>query len=217
MPLKVERSKTGKIESKGKKGPSKLSQFGTKMLEHDSFNYTFQMKLDKGITGLTTVSGLCLTLLLGLVMVSFALQKSWAMFTKKYIDIKTSSTMNYYDHAHVFDAEQGLEVAIGFTAYDNNREVILDKSIGELAFIAYEWGEDEAGNVFVKRERIPSYQCTKDELGLGSSDSESRFYPAYATHQFSLEKIQKKFRCIDKENMYIYGDWNSKRARVIDM
>ena len=130
------------------------------------------------MSGLTTSSGLCVTILLGLIMGSFALQKTWAMLTKKYIDIKTSSTANYFDHNYVFDAEQGLELAVGFTAYDNNREWILDKSIGELAFIAYEWGEDkETGDVFVKRERIPSHPCSKDELGLGSNENEHRFYP----------------------------------------
>ena len=83
-----------------------------------------------------------------------------------------------FDHNYVFDAEQGLELAVGFTAYDNNREWILDKSIGELAFIAYEWGEDkETGDVFVKRERIPSHLCSKDELGLGNNENEHRFYP----------------------------------------
>ena len=116
-------------------------------------------------------------------MGSFALQKSWAMLTKKYIDIKTSSTANYFDHEYVFDAKQGLELAIGFTAYDNEREYILDKSIGELMFVAYEWGEDaQSGDVFSKRERIPSHPCSKDELGLGNNEGDRRFYPIKEQH-----------------------------------
>ena len=75
------------------------------MLAWDQFSSTFQLKLDKGMSGLTTSSGLCVTILLGLIMGSFALQKTWAMLTKKYIDIKTSSTANYFDHEYVFDAE----------------------------------------------------------------------------------------------------------------
>ena len=57
----------------------------------------------------------------------------------------------------MFDTSYGFDVAIGFTAYDSNREVILDPSIGELQFIAYEWGVNEDGESYVSRDIIPSY------------------------------------------------------------
>ena len=48
-------------------------------------------------------------------------------------------------------------MAIGFTAYDNNQEIILDPSIGELQYVAYEWGQDENNEEYVSRSIIPSY------------------------------------------------------------
>ena len=122
-----------------------------------------------------------------------------------------TSNQQYLDHTFVFGAEQGLELAIAFTAYDNSREIILDKSIGELVFIAYEWGENvDTGDVFVKRTRIPSYPCSRDELGIGEENENRRFYPIYPWQENQLEKFHKKFRCIKREDMRIYGDWNSK-------
>ena len=52
----------------------------------------------------------------------------------------------------IADNEQtGLNLAISFTEYDNVAEPILDKSYGELVFIAYEWGTDEVtGKYFVR-------------------------------------------------------------------
>ena len=79
------------------------------------------------------------------------------MIIKKYIDVKTTLNYNYVSSSYVFDAEKGLDIAVAFTAYDNEEEIILDKTIGELAFFAYEWGENSDGSVFVKREWIPSY------------------------------------------------------------
>ena len=67
----------------------------------------------------------------------------------------TKST-NFYDWRDVFDYSVGLNLAVGFTAYDNEREIILDETIGELAFIAYEWGEKPDGTFYVTREKIPS-------------------------------------------------------------
>ena len=71
------------------------------------------------------------------------------MIIKKYIDVKTTMNYNYISSNYVFDAEKGLDMAVAFSAYDNEKENILDKSIGELAFFAYEWGENEDGSLYV--------------------------------------------------------------------
>ena len=85
--------------------------------------------------------------------------------------------MHYWSDDYIFNQEKGLELAVAFTAFDNSREYQLDKSIGEIVFVSYEWGEDkETGKVFTKREHIPSYICSKEELGIVKS-SEGRFYP----------------------------------------
>ena len=55
---------------------------------------------------------------------------------------------------------------MAFSAYDNEREDILDPSFGNLQFTTYEWGEDQDGNQFAKYVNIPSHTCSRNELGL---------------------------------------------------
>ena len=80
------------------------------------------------------------------------------MNTKRYIDIKKTSTLHYWNEDYIFNQEKGLELAVAFTAFDGSSDNKLDKSFGELVFVSYEWGKDkETGKVFSKREIIPSY------------------------------------------------------------
>ena len=51
----------------------------------------------------------------------------------------------YNAGAYTFSANDGLNFAVGMTAYDNQAENILDPSIGEIQFLAYEWGLDANG------------------------------------------------------------------------
>ena len=41
------------------------------------------------------------------------------MIIKKYIDVKTTMNYNYIPSNYVFDAEKGLDMAVAFSAYDN--------------------------------------------------------------------------------------------------
>ena len=74
-------------------------------------------------------------------------------------------------------------------------------------FVAYSWGEDEEGNGFVKRDKIPSRQCTREELGL--DEGERRFFPLRENFANQLSFYHKKFLCVDKEEMKLYGDFSS--------
>ena len=101
---------------------------------------------------------------------TYLYQKFEVMMGRKGVDLQSAFMEKFFTEYDEFGYDQGLNFAVAFTAYNNEREYILDKSIGELMFIAYEWGEDaETGDVFVKRERIPSHPCSKDELGLGNN------------------------------------------------
>ena len=82
-------------------------------------------------------------------------------------------------------------------------------------FVAYSWGEDEEGNGFVKREKLPSRQCTREELGL--DPGESRFFELRSYYVNQLKFYHKKMLCVDQEEMRIYGDFSSQEARLIDL
>ena len=118
----------------------------------------------------------------------------------------------------MFTSEMGLSFAIAFTAYDNETEDILDASYGKLVFTTYEWGEDEAGNPFLSYDEIPSHTCSREELGLvEDSENASLFFPVAEKKQNLLNMYQKKFKCINREDMHVNGDFDSDYARLISM
>ena len=153
------------------------------------------MKLDKGIMSLPTFSGFCATVFLAMIMVTYGAIKFNSLITKRNNDVFTTTSDHFFDHNFVFDHHSGLDLAIGFTAYDSEREVILDKSIGELAFIAYVWGEDENGVGYVRRDKIPSRMCTREELGLDPGNR--RFFQLKDFSVNQLEMYHKKMLCVD--------------------
>ena len=97
-----------------------------------------------------------------------------------------------------FSAEESLGFAVGFTAYDSVEEPILDPSIGELVFNAYEWGPAADGTFFSRYISIPSHTCSEQELGLVHGHDTS-FLPLKEENLNDLKTFRKKMRCIDRE------------------
>jgi hypothetical protein len=66
-----------------------------------------------------------------------------------------------------FNTDDGLQMAFGLTAYDDDYESIEDDDYGTLKMIYKTWGiddEDEAnGEGFVE---VPSAFCTPAQLGM---------------------------------------------------
>ena len=89
--------------------------------------------------------GSFLTIILFIITAAYTYQKIDVYIEKKDVDIMSSIQYSYFDETQVFDFSQGLNLAIAFTAFDNEQENILDKSIGEIVFKAYSWGMDEQG------------------------------------------------------------------------
>ena len=133
------------------------------------------MKLDKGLQHLPSYTGVFFSGFLAIAMILYIILKFNVLVNKTEIDILATKLDYYYDENFVFDHSNGLAVAAAFTGWNNISEYELDKSIGEIIFINYEWGYDEDGNFFLNRDRIPSHVCTKEELGL-EGDSPS-FFP----------------------------------------
>ena len=85
------------------------------------------------------------------------------------MDTLSSTNKGYYDDDYVFDHTKGLFIAVAFTEW-GEYENILPPSIGEIVFMADEWGQDETGNLYYKNPRLPTHTCTVEELGLIESD-----------------------------------------------
>ena len=69
-----------------------------------------------------------------IIVIAYTYQKIDVWIEKKDVDIMSSIMNRYIDETQVFDNSQGLNLAIAFTAFDNEEEPTLDKSIGEIVF-----------------------------------------------------------------------------------
>ena len=173
------------------------------------------MKLDKTTSNVQTFMGSICSILIIFVVGSYAYQKTDVWLNKKDNDIMSATQDQYLSPGYVFDQAMGLNFAIAFTAYDNEKEDILDPSYGSLTFTTYEWGLDENGDTFIKFDEIPSHVCSREELGLEGDNSS--FMPIIGTNVSTVNLHQKKFRCIDNEEMKVNGDYDSPEARLISM
>ena len=63
---------------------------------------------------------------------------------------------------------------MGFTAYDNTKEWILDPTYGDLVIKQKGWGTNpEDGSFFRIDETMDSHICTREELGLEEDRSQA--------------------------------------------
>ena len=137
------------------------------------------------------------------------------MVSKKDVDILSTIKNRYFDDSVVFSYKNGLNFAVAFTAYDSEREWILDPSYGSLIFNSFSWGANEDGTFFTERKKLDSHLCTDYEFGLGNAaDGEgAKFLPPNYTSATYIEKYKKKFICLNEEDIYIYGDYNTRETR----
>ena len=109
------------------------------------------MHIEKNKSDLKTVIGSFFTLLIYSVVALYMFQKIDVWLAKKDVDIMSSTQTGFFNDSYTFDFDQGLNFAIAFTAYDDDREYLLDKSYGEIVFRAYEWGiNEDDGKSFVR-------------------------------------------------------------------
>ena len=105
-----------------------------KFREFDTFGEHFTMNLEKDKSYVRTYMGSLLTIIMLFITVAYTFQKIDVFIEKKDVDIMSSTMISYIDETQVFDNSAGLNIAMAFTAFDNDPEPILDKSIGELIF-----------------------------------------------------------------------------------
>ena len=118
------------------------------------------MKLDGGQSHLKSWMGSLCTLIILIVVIAYSVQKMDVLINKKDVNVLSTIHKLYFDEDYTFCYENGLNLAVAFTAYDDQQEWVLDRRYGELVFQAYTWGEDANGTYFSKNERINSTVCT---------------------------------------------------------
>lgn len=182
------------------------------------------MKLDRSVMSLPTWMGAFCSLLTILVLAAFTALKIDVLLRKDDINVLVALREFFFQDDYVFNHQQGLNVAVAFVAYDSNPEPILDPSIGELVFKAYQWGPDPSNPniVYSGRTEIPSHPCSREELGLDrdrdeARDSESKFFSIAPSNLRDVDFYHKSYRCVDTEEMRVHGNLNSKAARLISI
>ena len=92
------------------------------------------MTISAGVTLLPSSMGACCSVFLIMILVGFTALKTFNLTQRKDVNISSTKNEYFYDNEEVFDYDKGLNFAVGFTAYDNDKEIILDHSIGTLDY-----------------------------------------------------------------------------------
>ena len=161
------------------------------------------------------------------MILAYAYQKIDILFNRKDVDVLSTIDDFHFDDSFSFKYDNGFNIAIGFTAYDNEQEFILDPSYGVLEFRSYEWGArvNEQGEEYYYTERklLESHLCTREELGLAVEgnpeidESKSRFFPMHVQTQPIIDFYYKKMLCLGDADLEIHGDYNSMTARQLNV
>jgi hypothetical protein len=115
----------------------------------------------------------------------------------------------------------GLNFAVAFTGFDGKQEPIDDPTIGEIVFNHYKWGSYTNGTLYSGRYRLNSHRCSRKELGLEDGDDNfEQSVKMFTTSQYAKRDIEmnhKRFFCPNKEDLRIYGDYNTESAQIFNV
>ena len=66
--------------------------------------------------------------------------KSDVLLNRKDVNVLSTVNRRFFDAKEKFSYRDGLNIAVAFSAYDNEEEWSLDKKYGNLVFMEYSWG-----------------------------------------------------------------------------
>ena len=186
-----------------------LSRVGRRIKQSDQFDETFFMKIKDDQESLQSWMGSFLTIFSSLIVIGFIYTKFVAWENQADIDIITLIKDSHFDYNEKFSSEQGLFVAAALTEYNTNRTITEDKRYGELNIELYSW----ADNIY-QEIHIHNHFCSDEELGLAQG-ANTIIYPTLESSKNEVDIYSKKFKCINKEDLVIWGDYNSQAAQQI--
>ena len=122
------------------------------------------MKLDRDRQVVQSTMGSCFSVLVFALVIMYAYLKIDTFVNKKDVDVMSSMKTDHLSPDDIISLDTGFNVAVALTAYDNETEYILDKSIGRLVYKSYSWGFDGTFATFI--DELPSHICSREELSL---------------------------------------------------
>ena len=153
----------------------------------DSFGESYSMKLEDGNDKLQTVMGSLCSIILLLITLFYAYLKFDVLRNKKDVNVLSTIKDSFFTDADHFSYKEGLNIAVAFTAYDNERNPILDPTIGELVINEYSWGVKDDGSVFSARVPLNDHECSRDELNLDDDAEDPKFFKPHPLSKSTIE------------------------------
>lgn len=124
---------------------------------------------------------------------------------------------NFFGEKDRFDYQQGFNIAVGLSGWNDIVEYELPPEIGYISYGASEWGIDDNGLLIDDWYDFESHTCTPEELGLTDDRSNATFYTVKPLQRAYVEKFQKKLQCINKQDLTLWGDFQSVFARQFNI
>ena len=118
------------------------------------------------------LGSLC-SLMILILTVLYAYQKMDVLIAKKDVDVLSATKPLVFTEEDKFNYDNGFNVAVAFTSYNNDEEWELDQAYGTLVFNSFEWGINPDGSLFSERKRLPSHPCSNREFGFDDEEDSS--------------------------------------------
>ena len=147
------------------------------------------------------------------IVIGYSAQRLDILLNRKDVDILQTVRDNYFSDNEAFTGEEGFNIAIALTGFDSVRDSVLDPEYANLIFETSQWDVLEDGEINWQITSVASHTCSEEELGL--TGDYSRIMPAHETSTAYVNLYKKKFVCLNKEDLKIYGTFNSKKAQLL--
>ena len=134
------------------------------------FGEAHAMKLDGRTQFVRSYAGSLCSILILLVTALYGFQKLVVLIEKKDVSVLSTTLDSFYDENFVFAYEDGFNVAVAFTGFNNVVDYELDPSYGELIFNAVQWGTYEDGSYFEHTNKLNHHSCSDYELSISDQD-----------------------------------------------
>ena len=100
--------------------------------------------LPNGNDSLTSWTGLIMTIVLWVILLAYASLEFLNLQNNDGTHLAEYTRLNQFDHTYEFKMDKnnrGLEIAFGFTPYDDNEEPIYEPDYGELKAFTKSWNK----------------------------------------------------------------------------
>ena len=207
MPSKVSDSGAKSVT----RAKSCMGRLGKVLIDQDSFGEHFNLSLDGDSQVAQSYMGSLCTIIILCVTVLYTVMKLDVLMAKKDVDVLSAVKELVLTADDKFSYENGFNIAVAFTEYNTKREYELDKKYGGIVINSYSWGTDSEGKSFTDRSEMQTHPCSLEEMGLVDSERTDEniayFFTPHPNARYFSELYQKKFLCVEKADLEVYGDF----------